>query len=105
MGMLLTMAGANDSVNIVSPSANGVNLPEGFEIVQLTDGGGQYYTGSADINNCGEIVWSRRLESAGRPSSEVYLYDNGKVTRLTDNDNNDGRCRKYCQFHSETPNT
>jgi len=63
---------------LVGPALGQVNLPEGFEIVEfaVTD----TRTSRPAINNCGEIVYVKdRFED-----SRVYLYDNGKITRLTD---------------------
>ena len=58
-----------------------VNLPEGFEIVEFAES--DKLTRSPLINNCGEIVYVQdRFED-----SRVYLYDNGKITRLTDFNN------------------
>ncbi len=58
-----------------------VNLPEGFEIVEFAET--DHATRSPRINNCGEIVYVQdRFED-----SRVYLYENGKITRLTDFNN------------------
>jgi len=58
-----------------------VNLPEGFEIVEFAES--DELTQSPRINNCGEIVYVQdRFED-----SRVYLYDDGKITRLTDFNN------------------
>ncbi len=62
-----------------------VNLPAGFEVVEFavsdvrTDG----YMG---INNCGQIVYTKGRGDTG----EIFLYDNGRITQLTDNDILDG---------------
>ncbi|RJP38334.1 MAG: hypothetical protein C4547_04670 [Phycisphaerales bacterium] len=57
-----------------------VNLPDGFEIVEFAES--DTLTWSPRINNCGEIVYVQdRLEN-----SRVYLYDNGKIARLTEAD-------------------
>ena len=57
-----------------------VNLPQGFEIVEFAEA--DKTRRSPRINNCGEIVYVQ-----DRPEdSRVYLYDNGKITRLTEAD-------------------
>jgi hypothetical protein len=63
-------------------SARGpADLPAGYEIVEFAVNDVQ--TGEPAINNCGEIVYVKdRFEN-----SRVYLYDNGKITRLTDYNN------------------
>jgi len=57
-----------------------VNLPEGFEIVEFAVN--DKMTRSPAINNCGEIVYVKD----NKQDSRVFLYDNGKITRLTDDD-------------------
>ncbi len=36
------------------------------------------------INACGEIVFSTRINQSGT-SEEIFLYDNGRVSQLTEN--------------------
>ncbi len=68
-------------IGLLSGSSVGqVNLPEGFEIVEFAVNDKK--TDAPAINNCGEIVYVKdRFED-----SRVYLYDNGKITRVTDDD-------------------
>lgn len=63
-----------------------VNLPPGFEIVEFAVD--EDFTGTPDINDCGEIVIYKRLESQWS-SSEVYRYDNGAIVRITNNADSD----------------
>jgi len=66
---------------VLAGSASGqVNLPEGFEIVEFAVN--DKMTRSPAINNCGEIVYVKD----NKQDSRVFLYDNGKITRLTDDD-------------------
>lgn len=67
----------------VHASSAQVDIPEGYEIVEFSID--QRKTGPPAINDCGEIVYVKdRFED-----SRVYLYDSGKISRLTDYD--DGR--------------
>ncbi|MCC7293700.1 MAG: hypothetical protein IT449_16705 [Phycisphaerales bacterium] len=66
-------------------SALHAQLP-GFEIVQITsdspdDSGSQ-------LNNCGQVVFRKRIGESWS-TSEIFLYDNGKVFRLTNDNNRD----------------
>jgi len=71
VGVALVLAGS---------AAGQVNLPEGFEIVEFAVS--DKYTFWPAINNCGEIVYVKDTHEHSR----VFLYDNGKITRLTDYD-------------------
>ncbi len=71
VGLVLSLCGL---------AAAQVNLPDGFEIVEFAES--DTLTRPPRINNCGEIVYVQdRFEN-----SRVYLYDNGRITRLTDED-------------------
>ncbi|MCG3129067.1 MAG: hypothetical protein CHACPFDD_03976 [Phycisphaerae bacterium] len=59
-------------------------VPPGYEVLQLTTGPAMDYP--PQMNNRGQIVWEERIDSAVDESSEIFLYDNGTITRLT----NDG---------------
>jgi len=65
---------------LAASAAGQVNLPEGFEIVEFAVSDKR--TDHPAINNCGEIVYVKDKHE----NSRVFLYDNGKITRLTDYD-------------------
>lgn len=68
---------------LASPTLGQVDIPEGYEIVEFSVN--DRMTRQPAMNDCGEIVYVKdRFED-----SRVYLYDNGKITRLTDY--NEGR--------------
>jgi hypothetical protein len=73
-------------VALTTISAAQAVLPPGYEgIVDITD------DTVADnlwpsINNRGQIVWSRRSDPPFDSTAEIFLYDNGTVTQLTDDD-------------------
>ena len=71
-------------IGVLLPGAAvfGEGLP-GYEIVQITDD--PNFDDLAAINNCGQIVYSTRLNQT-TDSEEIFLYDNGKTVRLTDDD-------------------
>ncbi len=74
--VLMTLA-----LNVGGSALGQVNLPQGFEIVEFAVNDKK--TNRPAINNCGEIVYVKdRFEN-----SRVYLYDNGKITRLTEFNN------------------
>ncbi len=59
--------------------------PPGWEIVKITDDPEQDQ--HAAINNLGQIVFSKRaIPNPNGTEEEIYLYDNGKLRQLTDND-------------------
>jgi len=60
-------------------------IPEGFEIVELTPGWEARMRRRPRINNCGQIVVHIGTETSSW-NAEIYLYDNGLLTQLTDND-------------------
>ncbi|GAG52227.1 unnamed protein product, partial [marine sediment metagenome] len=55
---------------------------EGFEIVEITRS--DYFTGFPTINNCGQIAFDQQL-GPEHADKEIFLYDNGKITRITNN--------------------
>ena len=63
-----------------------VEIPEGFEIVEINRS--DYFTGPPAINACGQIVFYQRL-TPEYSSSEIFLYDNGKLVRITENNLSD----------------
>jgi hypothetical protein len=68
---------------LTSASLGQVDIPAGYEIVEFAVD--ESMTNRPRINDCGGVVFVKdRFEN-----SRVYLYDNGKLTRLTDYD--DGR--------------
>jgi len=60
-----------------------VEIPEGFEIVEIASS--DYGSGSPKINICGEVVFELQLDP-DLTTQEIFLYDNGSLTRLTHND-------------------
>jgi len=68
------------------PVLGQVNLPEGFEIVEFVVS--EHYTDIPSINECGQIVFGKRLGSSWR-DAEIFLYDNGDIVRITNNRDRD----------------
>jgi hypothetical protein len=68
------------------PTALGF-VPPGFEIVQITDDF-NFYDSFADINNCGQIVFGKRM-GASWAQSEILLYENGSTLQITENQDRD----------------
>lgn len=62
------------------------NPPEGFEIVDLVHA--DWFAGFPAINNCGLVAFDLQLGRAYE-SKEMFLYDNGSLTRLTFDDVSD----------------
>ena len=58
----------------------------GFEIVPITDD--PWYKQTARLNNCGQIVYGSRYNN-DYDLEDMYLYENGLITRMTDDDVND----------------
>ncbi len=57
--------------------------PPGWEIVKITDDPEQ--DRRVAMNNVGQIVFSKRaIPNPGGTREEIYLYDNGKLRKLTD---------------------
>lgn len=57
-------------------------IPVGFEVVEVTEG--PVFHAQPQTNNCGEFAYF-----TGYPwhtTSEVWLYDNGSIIRITDNE-------------------
>lgn len=63
-----------------------VELPPGFEIVDfhVSDD----YTQRPSLNNCGQIAYGKRFGSSWA-QSEIFLYENGRITRITENEGRD----------------
>lgn len=57
-------------------------IPVGFEIIDIVSGNAFHHR--PRINNCGEIVYYRGFPADN--DSEIYYYDNGKLTKMTNND-------------------
>lgn len=58
-------------------------IPPGWEIIQITDD--DWYDGPPSINNCGQIVFSKRLNNF-HEAEEIFLWNRGILSRLTDDD-------------------
>jgi len=67
----------------ISPVWAQVEIPEGFEIVEITRS--RYHTLFPEINNCGQIAFDQFL-TPEHASREIFLYDNGRLIRITHND-------------------
>ncbi len=67
-----------------------VQIPAGFEIVQLIPPGGVIF--DTQINECGQIAFIR-WTGENWSTSEIYVYDNGAITRITDNTRRDRKPR------------
>jgi hypothetical protein len=80
-GLLLVLA----SSCIASRAS--AQIPQGFELVRIT-WEPQYYDNRAQINDCGEIVFSSRLGDSWA-YAEIFTYDNGLTTRITENEDRD----------------
>jgi len=63
-----------------------VEIPEGFEIIEF--GFSDTSTWEPAINNCGQIAFGKRLGRRQR-TVEILLYDNGRITQVTDNRDRD----------------
>ncbi|GIK15030.1 MAG: hypothetical protein BroJett002_37370 [Candidatus Brocadia sinica] len=78
---VITMAGLS------GPRAGAeVNLPPGFEVVTFAVN--DFGCTNADINDCGEIAFAQ-YQAYGGNHAEVFVYDNGQITRITDNNDRD----------------
>jgi len=69
----------------LSPSAMS-QIPPGFEVVEIRSS--SLFNQHAQLNECGEVVYN--LGRSWEPIAEVFLYDNGLTTQVTDNEHNDG---------------
>ncbi len=61
--------------------------PPGFEVVDITRDP-DVLNRPSDLNNCGQAVFYAR-STPSWASAEVFLYDNGLVTRITENQDRD----------------
>ncbi|MBU0638790.1 MAG: hypothetical protein KKB50_07995, partial [Planctomycetes bacterium] len=57
-------------------------IPAKYEVVQITDN--PYYEPVPRINNNGQCVFMGWFNPSDRRTEEIFLYDNGVLTRLTD---------------------
>ncbi|MCH8253271.1 MAG: hypothetical protein IID36_12540 [Planctomycetes bacterium] len=75
------------SILIFTGAPGVAQIPEGFEVAQVTFDP-EFWDSGVSINNCGEIVFHKRM---GMPveTTEIFLYDNGRLTRLTDDNYHD----------------
>ena len=69
------------------PPARG-QVPFGYEIVDVTSN--PYYEPVPRINNRGQIVFTTWFDVSRRGTAEIFLYDDGELTRLTNDDVYDG---------------
>jgi hypothetical protein len=61
-------------------------VPPGWELVQITDDSD--YDARPSLNNCRQVVFSKRINNS-IPDEEIFLWDGGQLTRLTDDGVND----------------
>jgi hypothetical protein len=60
-----------------------VFMPPGYkEVIQVTSDAD--YDLGGELNNRGQMVFSKRLDPYDQFTSEIFLYDNGQLIRLTD---------------------
>lgn len=77
------------------PALGQVNIPEEFEVVEFNRSYG--WKMLPDMNDCGQVVFAWKMTDSHR-SWEIFMYDNGRLIRLTENQdvdydpqiNNDG---------------
>ncbi|TWT43995.1 hypothetical protein RAS1_03990 [Phycisphaerae bacterium RAS1] len=62
-------------------SAALADLPPGYQVVPVTQN--SYFERMSAINNRGQIVFSRRLVLSDNRTMEIFLYDHGVLTQLT----------------------
>lgn len=67
-----------------------VRIPRGFEIVQLVPT--TRFMFDTQINECGQIAFIR-WTGENWSTSEIYVYDNGAIARITDNARRDRKPR------------
>lgn len=67
-----------------------VNVPRGYEIVRLIPP--ERFLFDTQINECGQIVFTRWMGNDWS-TAEIFVYDNGTFTRITDNDRRDRKPR------------
>ncbi|MGE0481159.1 MAG: hypothetical protein AB7Q17_11870 [Phycisphaerae bacterium] len=68
---------------LLAASAGG-QIPPGYEFIQITNSPSYEY--GAAINNHGQIVFTSRPAQLNEMFDDLYLWENGVVTRLTDDD-------------------
>ncbi|GMU38645.1 MAG: hypothetical protein AMXMBFR22_28360 [Phycisphaerae bacterium] len=61
-------------------------VPDGFELLQITSDA--HYDSTARLNECGQLVFAKRIGHSWA-DTEVILYDNGVLSRITVNDDRD----------------
>ena len=66
---------------VVAVSTAWGQVPRGYEIVHITDNPNDY-SNRPQINNCGEIVFSTRINQS-EPGEEIFVYDNGRLAQIT----------------------
>ncbi|MHC4092261.1 MAG: hypothetical protein ACYSVY_18650 [Planctomycetota bacterium] len=66
---------------LVCAGLSRAQIPDGFELVEVTSGPDQH--GVPAINICGQIVFTYGVQAT--VVQEVFLYDNGALTQMTNN--------------------
>ena len=69
---------------LVGASPPAGQIPAGYEIVQVTNNA--YYEFFPRINNRGQIVFTAWVDTSSRLTEEIFLYDNGELIQLTDDE-------------------
>ncbi len=76
------MVGAWSALSFSGAALAQVEIPEGFEVVEIFRS--ERLSGYPDINDCGEIVFDSQM-GPDQQDREIFLYDNGKLRRITEN--------------------
>ena len=76
LALILPIAGL---LGVISANAQ---IPPGYEIVTVT--ANEYLEFFPRINNRGQIVFTAWLDWPNRATQEIFLYDNGRLIRITD---------------------
>lgn len=71
---------------LITAQTTFAQVPEGFELLQITSDA--HYDGTARMNNCGQIVFVKRIGNSWA-DTDVFLYDNGVLSRITADENRD----------------
>ncbi|MGE0482362.1 MAG: hypothetical protein AB7Q17_18035 [Phycisphaerae bacterium] len=66
---------------ILTVASAAAQIPPGYEMVRITNRLG--YIHRASMNNVGQIAFHCILDPSDYNTSEIYLYDNGVLWRLT----------------------
>ncbi|RJP31107.1 MAG: hypothetical protein C4547_15785 [Phycisphaerales bacterium] len=79
----MTMTGLSILLVSVWGASTGVEIPDGYELVQIQHDW-EFHDTVQSMNDCGQAVFHKRMGPSNR-NLEIFLYDNGNSFRLTDN--------------------